>query len=105
VPIASGQATPEGFVHAKVASGNAVLGVRKPYDFDAIKHIPVLVCYGVLDPRAPIENARAMVAKMKELGMTYEYFEKADGTHAMVAPSLEKMFVFFNKHRRISGKR
>ncbi|MHC4596423.1 MAG: carboxylesterase family protein [Planctomycetota bacterium] len=97
-PIASGQATPEGFVHAKVARGNAVLGLRKPYDFDAIKHIPVLVSHGVLDPRAPVENARAMVAKMKELGMTYEYFEKADGTHAMVAPSLAKVFVFFNKH-------
>jgi len=104
-PIASGQATPEGFVHAKVASGDAFLGVRKPYDFEAIKHVPVLVCHGVLDPRARIENARAMVAKMKELGMTYEYFEKADGTHAMVAPSLSKVFVFFNKHRRISGKR
>ena len=46
-----------------------------------------------------------MVAKMKELEMTYEYFEKADGTLAMVAPSLEKVFAFFNKHRRISGKR
>jgi len=104
-PIASGQATPEGFVHAKVAGGDAVLGVRKPYDFDAIKHIPVLVCHGVLDPRAPIENARAMVAKMKELGMTYEYFEKTDGTHAMVVPSLAKVFAFFNKHQRIPGKR
>lgn len=104
-PIASGQATPEGFVHAKVAGGNAVLGARTPYDFEAIKHIPVLVCHGVLDPRARIENARAMVAKMKELGMTYEYFEKADGTHAMVAPSLEKVFAFFNKHKRIPEKR
>jgi dipeptidyl aminopeptidase/acylaminoacyl peptidase len=59
----------------------------------------------MLNQRAPVENARAMVAKMKELGMTYEYFEKADETHAMVAPSLEKVFAFFNKHRRISGKR
>ena len=104
-PIASGQATPGGFVHAKVARGDAYLGLRKAYDFDAIKHIPVLVCHGVLDPRAPVENARAMVAKMKELGMTYEYFEKADGTHAMVAPSLARVFAFFNKHRRIPGKR
>jgi poly(3-hydroxybutyrate) depolymerase len=104
-PIASGQATPGGFVHARVARGDAYLGLRKPYDFDAIKHIPVLVCHGVLDPRAPIGNARAMVAKMKELGMTYEYFEKADGTHAMVAPSLTKVFAFFNKHGRIPGKR
>lgn len=53
----------------------------------------------------PIENARAMVAKMKELGMAYEYFEKADGIHAMVALSLEKVFAFFTKHRRISVKR
>jgi len=104
-PIASGQATPEGFVHAKVARGDAYLGLRKLYDFEAIKDIPVLVCHGVLDPRAPIENARAMVARMKELGMTYEYFEKTDGTHAMVAPSLTKVFAFFDKHGRIPGKR
>jgi predicted peptidase len=39
-PIASGQATPEGFVHAKVARGDAYLGLRKPYDFDAINISP-----------------------------------------------------------------
>lgn len=99
-PIASGQATPEGFVHAKVAKGNAILGTPRAYDFDAIRHIPVFVCSGVLDPRAPIEHARAMVARMKELRMTHDYFEKADGTHAMVEPSLEKVFAFFSKHSK-----
>ncbi len=97
-PVASGQATPEGFTHKKVAPGDEILAVDKPYDFDAVRDIPVFVCHGVLDPRAPIEDARAMVAKMKKLSMTYEYFEKADGTHAMVLPSLAKVFAFFNKH-------
>ncbi len=97
-PIASGQATPKGFTHKKVSPGDEILGAAKPYDFDAIKHIPVFVCHGVLDPRAPVENARAMVARMKKLSMTYEYFEKPDGTHAMVLPSLTKVFAFFDKH-------
>ncbi len=102
-PVASGQATPEGFAHGTIAPGLAMMRLTtKPYDFEAIRHIPVFVCHGVLDPRAPIENARAMVAAMKELGMNYAYFEKADGTHAMVQPSLAKIFDFFN---RVKGKR
>jgi hypothetical protein len=37
---------------------------------------------------------------MKDLGMAYEYFEKPGATHAMIAPSLPKVFDFFNRHKR-----
>jgi predicted peptidase len=96
-PISSGQATPKGFSTGRV-SPNLTEIVTPPYDFEAIRHLPVLVCHGVLDPRAQIENARAMVAGMKELDMTHEYFEKPDGTHAMVRVSLPRVFDFFDRH-------
>lgn len=100
-PIAAGSVTPEGFVGGRVAPGDGTKRVvSRPYDFDAIKHIPVLVCHGALDPRAPVEHARAMVARMKERGMTYEYFEKPNGTHAMVQFSRPRVLEFFNRHRR-----
>ncbi|MCX7016689.1 MAG: dienelactone hydrolase family protein [Candidatus Sumerlaeota bacterium] len=67
---------------------------------EAIRQIPVLVSHGDSDPVAPVASARSMVAKMKELGMTYEYFEKPGGTHAMVQPSLPKVFDFFDKHHK-----
>ncbi len=81
-PVSSGGATPEG------------VGLER------IRHLPVLVCHGDQDGKAPVEKARVMVAAMKELGMTHEYFERAGGTHAMLQSSRPKIFEFFNKHTR-----
>ncbi len=69
-------------------------------NLEAMRHIPVLVCHGDRDAKAPVENARAMVARMKELGMTYEYWEKRGGTHALLGESLPRVFAFFNKHKK-----
>jgi predicted peptidase len=80
---------------APIAAGARGFGTT---NLASLKHIPVLVCHGDADPIAPVAAARALVSAMKELGMTYEYFEKPGGTHAMVAPSLPKVFDFFDRH-------
>jgi len=54
--------------------------------------------------KAPVERARAMVAAMRELGMTHEYFEKPGGTHAMLEPSRPRIFEFFNRHKRSAAR-
>jgi predicted peptidase len=82
---------------APIAAGARGFGTT---NLVSIKHIPVLVCHGDADPIAPVAAARALVSSMKELGMTYEYFEKPGGTHAMVAPSLPKVFDFFGRHAK-----
>jgi predicted peptidase len=69
---------------------------------ERMRHIPVIVCHGDADSIAPVSASRALVAKMKELGMTYEYFEKPGGTHAMTTSSLPRIFEFFNRHQRVA---
>ena len=102
-PVSSGQATPEGFAQAEVAVGESIINLsREPYDFEAIRRIPVFVCHGALDPRAPVDHARRMVSVMGDLGMNCAYFEKANGTHAMMEPSRPMIFDFLN---RVDGKR
>ena len=85
-PVSSGGATPE------------------EVDLERIRHIPVLVCHGDRDGKAPVERERAMVATMKELGMTYEYFEKPGGTHAMLESSRPRILAFFDRHSRQPGR-
>lgn len=85
-PVSSGGATPE------------------EVDLERIRHLPVLVCHGDRDGKAPVEKARAMVAAMKELGMRYEYFEKPGGTHAMLEASRPRIFQFFDQHRRMAAE-
>jgi dienelactone hydrolase len=65
-----------------------------------MRQLPVLVCHGDADPIAPVASARALVSAMKALGMTCEYFEKPGGTHAMVVPSLPRVFDFFDRHAK-----
>jgi len=67
------------------------------------KHLPIIVVQGDNDTLVPVEATRRWVEKMKELGMTHEYVEVAGGDHIrIVAPNLERMFDFFDKHKRTS---
>jgi poly(3-hydroxybutyrate) depolymerase len=70
----------------------------------AIKTTPVIVIQGDADRAVSIETTRTWVAKMKELGMRYEYLEVAGGDHfgvIMGAPgNMKKIFDFFDKARK-----
>ena len=70
---------------------------------EKITHIAVIVVQGDNDNLVPVEGARRWVAKMKELGMVYEYLEIAGGDHVTVAwDNLPAIFDFFNGHMRRS---
>ena len=43
-----------------------------PDTLEKIKHIPEIVVHGDADPTVPVSGSRTMVAKMKELGKSYE---------------------------------
>ena len=66
-----------------------------------IKHLPVILIQGAKDALVKVEWVRPWAAKMKELGMTYEYIEEPNGDHLSVAfANMPKVFEFFEKHRR-----
>ena len=69
-----------------------------------IRQMPVIVVQGDSDPLIKVENTRMWVAKMKELGMRYEYIEVPFGGHTdviMRSPeNLKKIVDFFDKARK-----
>jgi poly(3-hydroxybutyrate) depolymerase len=66
-----------------------------------IKHIPVFLVQGDMDNLVRPAGARRWAAKMKELGMTYEYVEVEGGDHInILAPNVPKMFEYFAKYKK-----
>ena len=62
---------------------------------------PVMVIQGDADTSVDPNVTRTWVAKMKELGMKYEYIEVPGGTHASAGRlNIDKVFAFLDKQRK-----
>jgi predicted peptidase len=74
-------------------------GAGAPDSLTRITHIPEYVVHGDDDPTVNVRGSRAMVAKMKELGIEVKYTEVPGGNHSnVVAPNLPGLFDFFDAH-------
>jgi predicted peptidase len=63
--------------------------------------LPVMVVQGDADQSVDPNVTRRWVAKMKELGMQYEYIEVPGGTHASAGRlNIDKVFAFLDKQRK-----
>jgi poly(3-hydroxybutyrate) depolymerase len=72
-----------------------------PDQLKKIKDVPVILVQGDKDVLVPVAGARRWAAKMKELGMTYDYIEVPGGDHVNIAfDKMPDIFAFFNKHKR-----
>jgi poly(3-hydroxybutyrate) depolymerase len=72
-----------------------------PTGLDKIKHLPVIVVQGEKDTLVRPEGTRRWVAKLKDLGVTHEYLEYADGDHVNVmSRSMPKIFEFFETQQK-----
>ena len=68
---------------------------------DAVRQLPIILVHGDNDLAVPIEQSRIWAAKMKELGMTFEYRELRGGSHGDALPeNVDRVFSFFGKHRK-----
>lgn len=76
-------------------------GSGTPATLERIRQIPQIVVHGDADPTVGVQGSRAMVEKMKELGIEVTYIEVPGGGHSdVVAPNLPAMFEFFNRHSK-----
>jgi poly(3-hydroxybutyrate) depolymerase len=76
-------------------------GSGQPATLEGIRHIPQFVVHGDADRTVSVQGSRAMVEKMKELGVEVTYIEVPGGGHSdVVPPNLPAMFEFFNSHRK-----
>jgi dipeptidyl aminopeptidase/acylaminoacyl peptidase len=75
-----------------------------PDELTAITRTPVIVVQGEADRSVNVEATRRWVAKMNQLGMTYEYIEVPGGDHTSIISrspeTMRRIFDFFDKARR-----
>ena len=72
-----------------------------PDILETATHLPVMVVMGDADTAVDVEVTRQWVAKMKTLGMRYEYIEVAGGSHSSAGrENIGKVFAFLDKHRK-----
>jgi poly(3-hydroxybutyrate) depolymerase len=83
------------------AAVGAFSGAGTPATLERIRHVPNFVVHGDADATVNVEGSRAMVAKMKELGIEVRYIEVPGGNHTnVVVPNAAAMFDFFDAHRK-----
>jgi poly(3-hydroxybutyrate) depolymerase len=83
------------------AALGAFAGSGAPATLDRVRRIPQFVVHGDDDRTVSVEGSRAMVAKMKELGVEVRYLEIPGGGHSdVVAPNIPGMFDFFDAHKK-----
>jgi poly(3-hydroxybutyrate) depolymerase len=76
-------------------------GSGAPATVERMRHIPQFVVHGDDDRTVNVQGSRAMVARMKDLGMTVQYIEVPGGSHGgVVEPNARGMFDFFDKQRK-----
>lgn len=76
-------------------------GSGAPQTLERIKNVPEFVVHGDADPTVNVRGSRAMVARMKELGIDVTYTEVPGGNHGnVVAPNFPALFEFFDKHKK-----
>jgi predicted peptidase len=72
-----------------------------PDTISGAKNLPVMVVQGDADTSVDPKVTRQWVAKMKELGMKYEYIEVPGGTHASAGRlNIDKVFAFLDQQRK-----
>lgn len=82
---------------APIASGQGATRAQ----LEKMKDLPVLLTHGDQDYVASVEASRRAARLMEELGMEHVYNEVPNGSHSsVVVPAWEKMFPFFDEHRR-----
>jgi poly(3-hydroxybutyrate) depolymerase len=78
-----------------------IAGSGNPDSLARIRHVPQIVVHGDDDRTVNVRGSRAMVAKMKELGIEHRYIEVPGGSHGgVVAPNLDAILSFFDAHKK-----
>jgi len=78
-----------------------ISGSGAPATLERVRSVPEIVVHGDDDRTVNVQGSRAMVAKMKELGIEVKYIEVPGGSHGgVVAPNLAAIFDFFDAHRK-----
>jgi dipeptidyl aminopeptidase/acylaminoacyl peptidase len=80
--------------------------LHTPSDLEQAVDMPMILIHGDADPAVPVEQSRQWAAKMKSLGMTFEYHELRGGGHSdAIRQGARFIFKFFDKHVKPAATR
>ena len=81
------------------ASAAALRPQQRSSILETIPTMPIILIHGDADRLVPVQQSRDWAAKMKSLGMPYEYHEIKGGTHGEgIGRGATWIFDFFDKH-------
>lgn len=74
--------------------------------FEVMRDTPLMIMIGDRDELLPIEGARNAVARLREAGVSVQYFEIRGGGHAApIRSAPPEVFRFFEKHKPSAKQR
>jgi poly(3-hydroxybutyrate) depolymerase len=77
------------------------MAAQQPAMLESIKTMPVILVHGDADTTVAVERILPWVDKMRDLKMTYEYYEmKGVGHHDAIENGASHIFAFFDKHSK-----
>jgi predicted peptidase len=77
------------------------MATQQPAMLETIKDMPVILVHGDADTTVAVERILPWVDKMRDLKMTYEYYEmKGVGHQDAIENGASHIFAFFDKHSK-----
>jgi len=93
-------------IWAAVGATAPAAGPLRPAILENAASVPMILIHGDADEAVPIEQSRRWAAKMKDLKMTYEYYEIPGAGHSdAIALGAPRVFAFFGRHSKPAAGR
>jgi len=88
-------------IWAAVGATAPAAGGLSPASLDAVTDLPMILAHGDADQSVSVTQTRRWADKMRDLKMTYEYYEIPGGAHRdAIIIGAPRVFAFFDKHSK-----
>lgn len=88
-------------IWAAVAATAPAASTLSPSSLEAATDLPMLLIHGDADQSVAVAQSRRWAEKMRDLKMTYQYFEIPGGAHRdAIVVGAPRVFAFFDKHSK-----
>ena len=89
-------------VWAAIGATAPAAGGLSPSILESAAEVPIALVHGDADQSVSVTQTRRWVDKIRELKMTYDYYEIPGGAHRdAITVGVTRVFAFFDKHSRI----
>jgi predicted peptidase len=88
-------------IWAAVGATAPAAGGLSPASLEMVRELPIVLVHGDADQAVSVTQTRRWAEKMRELMMTYEYYEIPGGGHRdAIITGAQRVFAFFDKYSK-----